>query len=202
MQAYVKTRHLQAAGHTIRVRIAEEDGFAFTVQLKVREQDAGQEHLVKFKVGIERHQTKTPSHRADIPHFQIDYYHRTRRKGVRAYFTLEVRDEQHLLDCVKGTLVVMAELLEQFGERVGDSGIVGQVLYADAIAEELSPCKQILIDVLHESFRDRQFIVRVDGITKTITTKRQMQDVLEIPEAEPIYLPLLKRIEEDDSRRI
>ncbi|PIZ56776.1 hypothetical protein COY28_00720, partial [Candidatus Woesearchaeota archaeon CG_4_10_14_0_2_um_filter_57_5] len=84
----------------------------------------------------------------------------------------------------------------------GDSGIVGQVLYADAIAEELSPCKQILIDVLHESFRDRQFIVRVDGITKTITTKRQMQDVLEIPEAEPIYLPLLKRIEEDDSRRI
>lgn len=199
VQAYViTTEKVQIGNYSINMKLEEESEFSFTVQLKLKEKDSGQEKLLKFRIGIEQHESnENIIHNPEEPHFEIDYYKREDSKGIRAYFTLKINDKQHLMDCIKGTLVVLKEFLEQFGQRIGHSNLVKRIVYKEAIESELNSFKPVLINVLYESYKDGQLTIKIDGEKHVVTTKRNLQKYLDIEEIQPIYIPLLEKIDNE-----
>ncbi|MHA1691933.1 MAG: hypothetical protein ACTSU7_09895 [Candidatus Heimdallarchaeaceae archaeon] len=200
LQGYIveNDKEITVDNYRLRLKVEEEGNDSFTVHLRIKERDSQQEKLVKFRIGIEQHEAgeRAGAHDGEEPHFLMDYYRREEGRGAQVYFTLDVEDEEHLLDCVKGTLVVLKEFLRGFEKRNGLSGVAEQLVYVEAIEGELSLSKNVLIDTLHESFASHQLVVRVDGKEHTITTRRQLETYLNVPEAEPIYLPLLDKIQQ------
>jgi len=115
LQAYIITEETLTIGnYRIGIKVTEESEISFSAQLKLKERNSGQEKVLKFRIGIEKHKpSKNESvHEPNEPHFEIDYYQRENQEGSRIYFTLNIQDEEHLMKCIKGTLVILKEFLE------------------------------------------------------------------------------------------
>jgi hypothetical protein len=191
LQQYIASfEPVKVKDYRISIEIQDESDFSFSVQLKLKEKDKGQEKLIKFRIALEQHET----HEFDIPQFQIDYYRREEQKGSRIYFNLNIKDKEHLLDCIKGTLVILKEFLEQFGKKINFPELVNKILYKEAIELELLKYKPILIQVLYESFLNEQLVIRVDNERHVVKTLHNFEKYLNIEEVKPLYLPLLKKI--------
>jgi len=175
----------------------KQDKDIFLINLQIKQQDTKEEHLIKFRFGIgkDKHQEKAV-HETDKPHFEIEVYKREETaSSITVYFTFRNSDDK-LLDYAKGTIVLIDKIIKQFiSHQKLDKTIINKIAYDEAILDELSEFEPILIDALYECYKHSDLIVRDGDKPIVIKTLHHFKKYLGIKDLDPLFLPLLKKIE-------
>jgi len=175
----------------------KQDKDIFLINLQIKQQDTKEEHLIKFRFGIgkDKHQEKAV-HEADKPHFEIDVYKREETaSSVTVYFTFRNSDD-NLLDYAKGTVVLIDKIVKQFIKHQKlDKSIINKIAYDEAISDELSQFEPILINALYECYKHSDLVVRDGDNAVVIKTPHNFKKYLGIKDLDPLFLPLLDKIE-------
>jgi hypothetical protein len=170
----------------------------FLINLKIKQQDTKEEHLIKFRFGIGKDKFREKaSHETDKPHFEIEIYKREDTAlSVTAYFTFRDSDDKKLMEYAKGTIVLIDKIIKQFVKSQKlDKSIIEKLVYDEEILEELSDFEPILINALYECYKKSDLVVRNGGDAVTINTPHNFRKYLGIKDLDPLFLPLLKKIE-------
>ena len=173
---------------------------AYVINLKIKQQDNKEEHLISFRFGIGKDKPQQESsHKSDAPHFEIDIYRRAKEAfSATIYFTFQ--DDENIFEYAKGTVSLINKIIKQFvkNERI-DKEIIKKIIYADAVAEELARFEPVLIDALYECYKNSDLIVREGTNRVVIKTLHNFRKYLGadsvITDLDPIVQPLLERIE-------
>jgi hypothetical protein len=181
----------------------EED--TFLINLKIKQQDNKEEHLIGFRFGIGKDKPqKNASHETDKPHFEIDIYKREKESfSATVYFTFKDSEDKKIFEYAKGTIVLIDKIIKQFikHEKI-DATIIGKIIYDKAVIDELSQFEPTLIDALYECYKNSDLIVREGGNKVIIKTPRTFKKYLGInagvKDLDPLFLPLLKKIEKKE----
>jgi len=130
------------------------------------------------------------------PHFEIEVYKREETaSSITVYFTFNNSDNK-LLDYAKGTIVLIDKIVKQFIKNQNlNSAIITKIVYDDAILNELSEFEPILIDALYECYKHSDLIVRDKDDAVIIRTPHNFKKYLDIKDLNPLFLPLLDKIE-------
>ena len=157
--------------------------------------------MIKFRFGIgkDKPQEKA-SHDPNKPHFEIDIYKREKTAfSVTVYFTFQNSNNEKLLDYAKGTVVLIDKIIKQFiAHQKLDKSIINKITYDEAISEELSQFEPILIDALYDCYKHSDLIVRDGDQPIIIKTLHNFKKYLGIKDLEPLFLPLLDKIEDKE----
>ena len=94
----------------------EEDDESFSINVKARQKDTKEEHLIKFRVGIGKHNLEQEAvHDPKKPHFELDYYTVDDKSfSATLYFEFDEPTDKQLMEYAKGTIVVITNMLQQF----------------------------------------------------------------------------------------
>jgi len=169
----------------------------FLINLQIKQQDTKEEHLIKFRFGIGKDKPKEKAvHETDKPHFEIEVYKREETaSSITVYFTFRNSDN-NLLDYAKGTIVLIDKIVKQFIEHQNlDESIINKIAYDEAILDELSEFEPILLEALYECYKHSDLIVRDGDNAVIIKTPHNFKKYLGIKDLDPLFLPLLKKIE-------
>ena len=107
--------------YTFRITLSqdtEED--IFVVNLKIKEEDNKEDHLIKFRLGIGKHKkTESAVHETHKPHFEVDIYKREKDSfSATIYFTFDEADDSKLMGYAKGTVVIISRVIELFLKKI------------------------------------------------------------------------------------
>jgi hypothetical protein len=190
-------------GYTFTV-LFRQDEDTFLINLRIKQQDTKEEHLIGFRFGIGKDKPqKGASHKTDKPHFEIDIYRREKESfSATVYFTFHDSEDAKIFEFAQGTLVLMDKILKQFirHERLG-AAIIGKIIYDKAVIQELSQFEPPLIEALYDCYRSSDLIVREGGSRIIVNTPRNFRKYLGIDagikDLDPLFLPLLKKIEKN-----
>jgi len=177
----------------------KQDENIFLINLHIKQQDTKENHLIKFRFGLGKDKPqKEAIHDTDKPHFEIDIYKREETASSKTvYFTFQNSDDK-LLDYAKGTIVLIDKIIKLFIiHQKLDKYIINKIVYDEAISEELSEFEPVLLDALYECYTHSDLIVREEGQPVTIRTLHNFKRYLNIKELEPLFLPLLDKIEKN-----
>jgi hypothetical protein len=177
----------------------QQDKNTFIVNLKIRQQDTKQEHLIKFRLGIGKDHTKLhAAHETNKPHFEIDLYKREEETfSATMYFTFQEPNKEQILKYSKGTVSIINNILKQFLEEknIPDS-FLSNIIYSHAVQSELTIFEEELLDALYECYLNSDLIVRKAGEVHIIKTENKLEKFLNQRNLLPIYQPLQSRIEQ------
>ncbi|MFH1589699.1 MAG: hypothetical protein ABIB43_03995 [archaeon] len=180
------------------VIIQQDEEESFSVNVKVRQQDTKEEHLIQFRVGIGKHkEDETAVHDADKPHFELDYFKRDERSfSATLYFTFNSPTDEELMEYAEGTVVVITKMLEHFFEKRSlDLKKLSEIVSEKLVFEELSSSEPVLIGALYECYKNSELVVRQKGQEPLIIkTPHNLKKFLGFEDLLPIYLPLLEKI--------
>ncbi len=170
----------------------------FLINLKIKQQDNKEEHLIAFRFGIGKDKLqKNASHETNNPHFEIDIYKREEDSfSATIYFTFHESEDEKILEYAKGTIVLIDKILKKFilNEKI-NSAILGQLIYDNAVLDELSKFEPILINALYDCYKNSDLIVREGNNAIVVKTPHNFKKYLGITDLDPLFLPLLKKIE-------
>jgi len=175
----------------------KQDTDTFLINLQIKQQDTKEEHMIKFRFGIGKDKPQEKSvHETNKPHFEIDVYKREETvTSVTVYFTFR-NSEDKLLDYAKGTVVLIDKIIRQFiTQQKLDSAMINKITYEKAILEELSEFEPILLDALYDCYNNSDLIVREGDHAIAIKTPHNFKKYLGIKDLEPLFIPLLNKIE-------
>lgn len=181
---------------------SEED--TFVINLKIKQDDTKEDHLIKFRIGIGKDKkTDSKVHETNKPHFEIDIYKREKNSfKATAYFTFNEVSDEELMKYAKGTVYIISEIIDLFFDNHKLSKEhVEELVYRKEIQKELSKFETFLIDALYECYKKSDLVIR-DGNQKiTIKTPHNLDKYLNVPDLKPLYLPLLHKIEKPDNKQ-
>ena len=178
----------------------KQDKDTFLINLQIKQQDTKEEHLIKFRFGIGKDKPQEKAvHETDKPHFEIEIYKREETaSSVTVYFTFR-NAEDKLLDYAKGTVVLIDKIIKQFIiHQKLDESIINKITYDEAILEELSEFEPILLNALYECYKHSDLIVRDGDNAVIIKTPHNFKKYLGIKDLDPLFLPLLNKIEKKE----
>jgi len=191
-----KTIEIEKYYFNVTIHQDEED--SFSVNVKVRQQDTKEEHLIKFRVGIERHEENLDAlHHPDKPHFELDYYKVDEGSfSATLYFEFDNLSDEDLMEYAKGAVVIITKMLKNFFEKYElDLKKLSEIVSENLVFEELKSSESVLIDALYECYRNSDLIVRRKGQDPlVIKTEHNLKKFLGFDDLSPIYLPLIEKI--------
>ncbi len=183
----------------------QQDENTFLIDLKIKQQDTKEEHLIKFRFGIGKDKPqKNAAHKTDEPHFEIDIYKREKEAfSATIYFTFHNSEDEKIFEYAKGTIVLIDKIIKQFIKHAKlDEVIIEKIIYDEAVMDELSQFEPALIDALYNCYKNSDLIVREDGDCIVVKTPRNFRKYLGmdagIKDLDPLFLPLLKKIEKKE----
>lgn len=190
--------------YTFTILFRQDDN-TFLINLKIKQRDTKEEHLIGFRFGIGKDKPQeNASHKMDKPHFEIDIYKREKESfSATLYFTFHDLEDEKILECAKGTIVLINKIVKQFikNEKLG-LAITRKIIYDKAVTDELSQFEPILIDSLYSCYKNSDLIVREGGKSIIVKTPRNFRKYLGIDagvnDLNPLLLPLLEKIEKQD----
>ena len=118
----------------------------FLINLKIKQKDTKDGHLIKFKLGIGKDKdNNSRTHQGTKPHFEIDIYKREKEAfAANIYFTFKDSSDEALLNYAKGTLVIISKIVEKFLTSNGiDSEFLNKIIYSKSIYENGNYCTTI-----------------------------------------------------------
>jgi hypothetical protein len=182
-----------------------QDEDTFLINLKIKQQDTKEEHLIGFRFGIGKDKPKKDaSHETDNPHFEIDIYKREKESfSATVYFTFHDSEDEKILEYAKGTIVLIDKIIKRFikHEKL-DTNIIGKIIYDKAIMDELSQFEPTLIEALYDCYKNSDLIVREGDNRVVVKTPHNFRKYLGIDaginDLDPLFLPLLKKIEKKE----
>lgn len=169
----------------------------FIINLKIKQKDTKEGHLIKFKLGLGKDRKNNSSaHDGHKPHFEIEIYKREENSfSANVYFTFDDCSDDVLMKYAKGTVVIISKIIKEFLKTHSLSlDILNALVFYDEVNAELSEYEPILLDALYQCYKDSNLIVRQDGQVFTIKTPLALTKYLNIIDLEPLYLPLFDRI--------
>lgn len=175
----------------------DEEENTFIINLRIRQEDSKDGHLIKFRVGLGKdHKTMSNVHETHKPHFEIDIYRREKDSfSATAYFTFDGADDKELMEYAKGTISLISKVILLFLEaRNLEKTVVERIIYEKAVREELSGFEPILIDALYDCYKKSDLVVRQGNEAVTIKTEHNLSKYLDAPDLRPLYLPLIEKI--------
>ncbi len=170
----------------------------FVINLKIKQDDTKEWHLVKFKLGLGKDKkSNSQTHEGDKPHFEIDIYKREDQAfSANLYFTFDEKSDKIILDYAKGTIVVITKIIEKFiKDHSLNPKIIEDLVYSHEIIKELNKYEDVLIDALYECYKNSNLVVRQNGNKIVINTQHNLKKYMDKNDLEPLYLPLLNKIE-------
>ena len=180
------------------VRIEKNDDESFSINIKVRQQDTKEEHIIQFRVGLKKQKKKDESiHNPEIPHFELDFYKVDERSfAATLYFEFNNPTNEELVEYAKGTVVIITRMLKNFFDKYGlDLEKLSEIISEELVFQELGSSEPILIDALYECYKNSSLIVKQKNKERiVITTEHNLKKFLNFDDLMPIYLPLLQRI--------
>jgi hypothetical protein len=182
-----------------------QDEDTFLINLKIKQQDTKEQHLIGFRFGIGKdNPQKNASHKTDEPHFEIDIYRREKESfSATVYFTFHNPEDETIIEYAKGTVVLIDKIIKQVIKHEQlDATIIGKIIYDKEVIDELSLFEPKLIDALYECYKNSDLIVRDGSNRIVVKTPRNFRKYLGIDaginDLDPLFLPLLKRIEKKE----
>jgi len=182
-----------------------QDEDTFLINLKMKQRDTKEEHLIGFRFGIGKDKPQAyASHETDKPHFEIDIYKRDKESfSATVYFTFHDATDEKIVEYAKGTIVLIDKIVKQFIQKEKlDSVIIEKIIYDEAIIAELSKFESVLIDALYKCYKNHDLIVRDGSDPVIIKTSRNFRKYLGVDagvkDLDPLFLPLLKKIEQKE----
>lgn len=185
---------------TLFLRKEYDDESAFTINLKIKQKDTKEEHLINFRLGIEKHsRTTSPIHDPSKPHFEIEIYKREKESfSATLYFTFNEINDKSLMNYAKGTLVIIEKIIENFINNYKlNSTLIEKLIYKEPVLTEFGKYEHTLIKALYKCFKNNDLIVKKGTETITIKTKHNLAKYLKTTQLEPLYLPLIDMVEKD-----
>lgn len=173
------------------------DKDTFIINLKIQQRDTKQDHLIKFRLGMGKDNPVDCSvHDTSIPHFEIDYYKRDDNSlAATIYFTFDKIGDNLLSEYAKGTVVIIAKILDAFiNNHSLSKDTLGKLVYYGPIMKDLSAFEDTLLQGLHECYDRSNMVVRKDGERIVITSKHNLKKYLDIEDLRPLYSSLSTRI--------
>jgi hypothetical protein len=198
-QYFPQTNKPLVSGDYAFTVIFRQDANTFLINLKIRQRDNKEEHLIKFRFGIGKDRPqRVASHQTDDPHFEIDIYKREHESfSATIYFTFRSGDDK-LYEYAKGTIVLIGKILKRYLNQRGlDPSLIKRIIYDEAVMDELSQYESILIDALYDCYKNSDLIVRDGSSHIVVKTPHNFRKYLGISDLDPLFLPLLERIEKD-----
>src|SRR3989344_5222575 len=109
-----------------------QDEDTFLINLKIKQRDTKEEHLIGFRFGIGKDKPhKDASHKTDEPHFEIDIYKREKESfSATVYFTFNNFQDEKIVEYAKGTIVIIDKIIKKFikHEKL-DATIIEKIIY-------------------------------------------------------------------------
>jgi len=172
----------------------------FTINLRIKQEDTKEGHLIKFRMGISKDQkAESKAHKTHQPHFEISIY---KREGTAIsadiYFTFTEIKDKELLEYAKGTVVIMAKIIDSFlRNNFINLNIARKLIYEKEVLEELGKFESVLIEALYNCYKNSDFTVREKGKEPLIIkTEHNLKKYLNQADLQPLFLPLLDKINE------
>lgn len=185
--------------------IFRQDEDTFLINLKMKQQDTKEEHLIGFRFGIGKDKPQINAvHATDRPHFEIDLYKRAKESfSATVYFTFHDAEDEKIVEYAKGTLVLIDKIIKQFIKHEHlDEHIINKIIYDKVVLDELSQFELALIDALYACYKNSDLIVREGSnriVVKTLHNFRKYLGIdVGVNDLDPILLPLLKKIEKKE----
>ncbi len=175
-------------------------GEVFVVNLKIKQKDTKENHLIKFRFGIGKdEEADSVIHKTHKPHFEIDIYKREKDAfSATIYFTFNDPNDEEILKYAKGTVVIISRIIELFCKNHKiDKKLIDRLIYEEAIMTELSSYEPILIEALYNCYKKSDLVVRQYGEAITIKTKHNLSKYLNKEDLRPLYIPLLEKIKKE-----
>lgn len=172
----------------------------FIVNLKIKQQDTKNEHLIKFRIGLGKDkESKSETHDTHKPHFEIDLYKREEDSfSASMYFTFNETNDELLMKYAKGTVVLITRIIDLFcTNHQLNKDVLKRIVHEDAVLEELSSFESILITALHDCYKKSQIVVNYDGTVIPIKTIHNLEKYLNQEDLKPLYLPLKEMVENE-----
>ncbi|MFH0875215.1 MAG: hypothetical protein V1859_04720 [archaeon] len=165
----------------------------FIINLRIKQKDTKESHLIKFRLGIGKDKpTNSLVHDTSIPHFEIDYYSRQVNSfSATVYFTFNDTNDELLLAYAKGTVVLIAKILDLFIHNHHLSkNLLQNLVYYSNVVNDLLPFEKTLIDGLYSCYKKQNLVVREDGKKIVINTPHNLEKYLNQNDLQPLYLSL------------
>lgn len=169
----------------------------FVVNLKIKQNDNKEDHLIKFRIGLGKdRKTDSKTHKTHKPHFEIDIYKREEDSfSATAYFTFDEATDEELMNYAKGTVVMISRIIDMFFESHKlKKESIKKIVYEENVFEELSEFEPLLIESLYDCYKRSDLVVKDGNGTIIIKTEHNLQKYLDVPDLAPLYLPLLENI--------
>ncbi|MBU0756758.1 MAG: hypothetical protein KKF44_01720 [Nanoarchaeota archaeon] len=192
-----KDNIIEEGPFTFRIVLSQDiEDDIFAVNLKIRQADTKEGHLIKFKLGIGKdRESDSKTHKGNLPHFEIEIYKREESSfAANIYFMFEDLSDEVLLNYGKGTLVIISKIIERFihTHRLNKE-ILTKIIFSDAVHKELNKYEPILIDALYECYKNSNLVVRQKGEAIVIKTPHNLTKYLSADDLNPLYLPLFNK---------
>lgn len=187
--------------YTFTISLSQDDlKEIFIVNLKIKQKDNKEDHLIKFRLGIGQDLKKENAiHETNKPHFEIDLYKREKESlSAIVYFTFNETDDEKIMKYAKGTVSIINKIIKNFCENKKiDKKFINELIYENEVKKELLKFEQVLVDALYECYKNSEMIVKEDGKPVEIRTEHNFKKYLNVKDLEPLCLPLLKKIESE-----
>jgi hypothetical protein len=172
----------------------------FIINLKIKQQDTKNEHLIKFRIGVGKDKkSDSKTHQTDKPHFEIEIYKRE-EDSLKAsiYFTFTKASDDVLMQYAKGTVVMITKIIDTFCEKHNLSKeMMKKIVYEEVVMDELSSFEPILIGALYDCYKKSEIVVREGQKVIPIKTLHNLDKYLNIEDLKPLYLPLKEMAEKN-----
>lgn len=169
----------------------------YSINLRINQKDTKENHLIKFRFGIGKDKpTNSKVHDTDKPHFEISLYKREKSSfSADIYFTFDTSDDEEIMGYIKGTIVIIKDILDNFLFNYGlKKELLQELIYADVVTEELAEYKPIVIAALVHCYNNHELIVRTPKGTQVIKSKHNFDKYLNKKDLKPLYLSLKDKI--------
>ncbi len=187
--------------YTFKISLSQDDSEEiFIVNLKIKQGDNKEDHLIKFRLGLGKDPKRERSiHETHQPHFEIDVYKREKESFSAAiYFTFRDASDEKIMEYAKGTVVIISKIIQNFcNDHELNRRLIRKLIYDQAVKDDLSKFEPVLIEALYNCYKSSDMIVRQYGEVITIKTEHYLQKFLGVKDLEPLYLPLLERIRKE-----
>lgn len=174
------------------------DEETFVVNLKIKQKDTKEKNLIKFRLGLGKDkETESEVHDTKKTHFEIDFYKRSYDAfSATVYFTLIDTEESKLFEYAKGTVSIISKIIAKFFETHElDLQDIQKIIYERAVHDELRQFEPSLIKALYQCYQKSQLVLRDGNESFVIKTEHNLKKYLGQKYLEPLFLPLLEKIQ-------
>lgn len=187
---------IKEGAYKFKINLHESNGF-FSINLKIKQEDAKEENLIKIRMGMGKHDiSDSIIHDASIPHFELECYERKKDSfAISLYFEFQDLTDDDLIKNIKGTIALINDFIKNFlHKKCLNPCIIGKIICNELVESELTPFKEDLMKGFYSCFKNKKLTARTKKGLEIISTSRKLEKFMDNELFKPIYMPFKSKI--------